>query len=111
MTDDEVDAQRPLGSFEELVLLALCAIGGAGTGMQVFRRLQQASDRFQPSSVYIVLGRMERKAYVSTQPIASARYRGGRASTLYLITGMGHAVLGDAERVRAALRGEKGSPL
>jgi len=106
--DEEQEPGRPLGSFEELILLALARASAPVTGTWVCHELNKADERFQASSVYTTLNRLERKAYTTSISIPGGKKRGGRRSRGYTITQTGRAALAHAERIRATLRGEKG---
>jgi PadR family transcriptional regulator PadR len=79
-----------IGGFELLVLLALVRLGDEAYGVTIARAIEESSKReVAVGSVYITLGRLERKGFVSSRLGEPTAARGGRAKTYFRITAAG----------------------
>ena len=93
-----------LGGFEELVLLAVAALGGDGYGVAIQEELEHnTAQTISVGAVYATLDRLERKGYVESRMGGATAERGGRRKRLYSITSPGVTAIGDARRVRTSL--------
>ena len=92
-----------LGSFEELVLLALARSGARAYGMVVRRELAEATGRdVSIGAVYSTLDRMEQKGWVSSsEPSEDERQARGRR--YFRLTAAGIAQLEQARALRRRL--------
>jgi PadR family transcriptional regulator len=93
-----------VGEFEHLVLLALVRLGNGAYGAAIRREIRERTGRdASVGTVYMALGRLEKKkmivSYVGT-PFAE---RGGRRRRHYLIDAEGQKALGRAYRALVAM--------
>ncbi|HSR67189.1 MAG TPA: helix-turn-helix transcriptional regulator [Acidobacteriota bacterium] len=96
-----------LGSFEELVLLAVAHLGGRAYGMQVRREIERRSGRSTAiGAVYATLDRMEDKSYLASCLAETAKERRGRARKYYALQPQGAQVLLRAQKLRRQMWGE-----
>jgi len=90
-----------LGEFEELTLLAVCAVKGETYGVPVQRFAEKATGRrVTMGAVYRALDRLEDKGYVRSCMGPAAPVRGGKAKRLYEATAEGAKVLKALRRTR-----------
>lgn len=83
-----------LGSFEQLVLLAVARLGDDAYGMTVRRELEARTERtVSLGAVYATLERLEQKGYVSSRPTAGGEERAGRPRRLVRIEPAGSLAL------------------
>jgi len=79
-----------LGGFELLVLLALIRVGEEAYGVQITEAIEDSCGReVSLGSVYMTLGRLERKGLVSSRLGEPTAVRGGRAKTYFRVTAKG----------------------
>jgi DNA-binding PadR family transcriptional regulator len=96
-------AREFLGGFELLVLLALIRLADEAYGVPISEAIEESSGRdVAMGSVYITLGRLERKGLVTSRLGEPTAERGGRAKTYFRITAKG---LREARRARRTLIG------
>lgn len=90
-----------LGEFEELTLLAVCAIKGDVYGVPVQQFVEKTAGRdVTMGAVYSALDRLEDKGYVRSVMGEAAQKRGGKAKRLFEATPLGVKVVKDLRRVR-----------
>jgi len=93
-----------LGEFEELSLLAVCALGDAAHALAVQAHLEDLAARaVSMGAVYSALDRLERKGLLRSSLGEPTAERGGKRKRLYQITRTGRDEVSDARRVREAL--------
>ncbi len=93
-----------LGSFEELVLLAVARAGGEGYGMTVRREIEARTGReVTIGAVYATLDRLEAKGLLSSHLTDGDAGRGGRARRIFRIERAGVDALATARETRAGL--------
>ena len=95
MPDDDL-----LGTFEQLVLLALLRLGEDAYGMTVRREIEDRAGR--PTSlgaVYATLDRLEAKGYVSSRSGEPTSERRGRAKRFFKVEPPGMEALRHTTRV------------
>ena len=79
-----------LGGFELLVLLALIRVGEEAYGVPIAEAIEDSCGReVSLGSVYMTLGRLERKGLVSSRLGEPTAVRGGRAKTYFRVTAKG----------------------
>src|SRR4051794_36696300 len=110
MPDDDL-----LGTFEQLVLLALLRLGEDAYGMTVRREIEGRARRAASlGAVYATLDRLEAKGYVSSRPGDATPQRRGRARRFFRVEPPGHAALRHTlvtlERMREGLEAD-GRPI
>lgn len=91
-----------LGTFEQIVLLAVLGLNEEAYGRAVLRALQSASgdDRsISAGAVYATLDRVEAKGLLSSRVEEGTPARGGRARRFYRLTPTGAAALSEARKV------------
>lgn len=93
-----------VGEFEHFILLALVRLGNGAYGASIRREIRERTGRdASVGTVYMTLGRLEKKKMiVSYVGIPSAR-RGGRRRKHYLIDAEGQEALGRAFRAFTAM--------
>jgi PadR family transcriptional regulator PadR len=90
-----------LGEFEELTLLAVCALKGDVYGVPVQQFVEKSTGRnVTMGAVYAALARLEDKGYVRSVMGEAAQVRGGKAKRLYEASAQGRKVLKELRRVR-----------
>ena len=90
-----------LGEFEELTLLAVCALKAETYGVPVQRFVEQATGRdVAMGAIYAALDRLEAKGFVTSTFGASTAERGGKAKRLFSVTAAGVRTLGDLKATR-----------
>jgi PadR family transcriptional regulator, regulatory protein PadR len=100
-----MEQRQQLGSFEEIVLLAVIRLGDNAYGVTISRAIGEATGK-EPSigAIYTTLERLEEKGFVSPRQGEPTPERGGRAKRYYSVTGAGQRVLDQAEWTRSRLR-------
>jgi DNA-binding PadR family transcriptional regulator len=93
-----------LGELEELVLLAVRALGGDAYGVTVQQTIATASRR-EPTlgAVYSALERLERKGLLNSHVGAGEPRPGGRRKRFFALTARGRAALEQTRDARSAL--------
>lgn len=83
-----------LGSFEQLVMLAVVRLGDNAYGMTVRRELEERTDRaVSLGAVYATLDRLENKGYVESNKVKAGSERQGRAKRMFEVKPPGFAAL------------------
>jgi DNA-binding PadR family transcriptional regulator len=83
-----------LGSFEEIVLLALIQVGEGAYGMTIRREIEQRSGRsVSIGAVYATLDRLQTKGYISSRLADPSAARRGRARRYFKIGAEGARAL------------------
>jgi DNA-binding PadR family transcriptional regulator len=103
-----------LGSFEQLVMLALLHLGDRAYGMTVRREIERRSGRaIALGAVYATLDRLEEKGYVRSYSGDGGAERGGRARRFFRVQASGVKVLRSSiatlDSLREALPGFEGA--
>lgn len=98
-----------LGSFEQLVLLALVRMKDEAYGMSVRRELEERTERtVSLGAVYATLDRLEQKGYVTASHGGANVARQGRTRRYFQITATGsQAVRRSLRTIEAVSRGTK----
>lgn len=90
-----------LGEFEELTLLAVCALKDPTYGVLVQRFVEKTTGRnVAMGPVYSALDRLEDKGYVRSFMGPSTPVRGGRSKRMFEITREGSALLKSLRQTR-----------
>ena len=101
-----------LGEFEELVLLAVAVLEGAGYGVPIAAELKQRTNRpVSLSGVHVTLYRLEEKGYVKSCLGGATAARGGRRKRLFTITALGKQTLLGMREIRNQLWSAIPTPL
>lgn len=94
-----------IGAFEELVLLAVVGLAGAGYGVTIRAELEaETGETISLGAVYATLDRLERKALVRSSVGAATGERGGRRKRVFRATPAGSSALREMQAIRARLR-------
>lgn len=95
-----------LGELEELVLLAVRAVGDDAYGVTVQQTIEaNANRRVTLGAVYSALDRLERKELVRSRMGRGEARQGGRRKRLFRLTAQGSETIVKARDARAALWG------
>jgi PadR family transcriptional regulator PadR len=90
-----------LGAFEELVLLAVQALGDAAYGASIQRTLEREARRpVSLGAVHTALERLESKGLVDSEASEPIGGRGGRRRRVFSPTRQGRTVLRETREVR-----------
>jgi DNA-binding PadR family transcriptional regulator len=90
-----------LGTFEEIVLLAVCVLGDAAYGVSVTDEINgQAGRPVHLSAVHTALYRLEEKGLLRSGLGGATPSRGGRRKRLYGVTPAGRHALREARTLR-----------
>jgi DNA-binding PadR family transcriptional regulator len=93
-----------LGEFEEMLLLAVYALGEETYAVPVQEHVERASRRpVTMGAVYAGLERLERKGFVRSITGEPTAMRGGKRKRLFGITTAGRKVLQEVRQVREHL--------
>jgi DNA-binding PadR family transcriptional regulator len=93
-----------LGTFEELVLRAVAALGDEACGANLQRLLERETRRVVSlGAVHTVLERLEAKMFLASSESAPTGGRGGRRRRLFTLTPAGKTAVREADRVRRRL--------
>lgn len=93
-----------VGEFEHFVLLALVRLGNGAYGAAIRREIRERTGRdASVGTVYMTLGRLEKKKMVVSYVGNPSPHRGGRRRRHYLIDREGEKALGRAYRAFAAM--------
>ncbi|MDQ3820984.1 MAG: PadR family transcriptional regulator [Acidobacteriota bacterium] len=93
-----------LGSFEEIVLLAVLSLGAEAYGMRIRQKVAEATERdVSIGAIYATLDRLERKGYIKSWQGEATKERGGRAKRYFKVEGAGQQALNDTSAARNKL--------
>jgi DNA-binding PadR family transcriptional regulator len=93
-----------LGEFEELLLLALQALGDEPHVVPLQQYLERAASRsVSLGAVYAGLDRLELKGFVRSALGDATAARGGKRKRLFTVTPEGKRIVKEARRVREAI--------
>jgi PadR family transcriptional regulator, regulatory protein PadR len=97
---DPRDYYAPIvGEFEHFVLLALVRLGNGAYGASIRREIRERTGRdASVGTVYMTLGRLEKKRMIVSYVGIPSPHRGGRRRKHYLIDAEGQKALGRAWR-------------
>lgn len=90
-----------LGTFEQIVLLAVLGLDDQAYGRAVLRAVQSATQEDRPISagaVYATLDRVEAKGLLASRVEQGTPARGGRARRFYRLTPTGASALTQARK-------------
>jgi DNA-binding PadR family transcriptional regulator len=97
-----VDMAELLGTFEQVVLLAVLRLGDEAYGRSILREAQTAMEQRRTVSagaVYATLDRVETKGLLASHLAEGGPGRGGRARRYYQLTPQGVSALREARRI------------
>jgi PadR family transcriptional regulator, regulatory protein PadR len=93
-----------LGEFEELVLLAVAALGQDAYGVEIKRELEtRLKERLSVGSIQSALKRMEEKGFLTSAFGEATLKRGGKRKRIYYTTSYALKVLSEMRAIRADL--------
>lgn len=94
-------SDQNLGSFEELILLAVAALAGQAYGVSVLEELKnQAGKTVTLGAIHSTLYRLEDKGFLKSEMGAPTSERGGRRKRLFSVSGSGMRALEHARTTR-----------
>ena len=102
-----------LSEFEQLAMLAVLRLGDEAYGAMIRRVLEEDADRpVSIATIYVALGRLEKRGLVRSWMSDSTPVRGGRSKRLYRVEAAGLEALRRArstlDRMWAAVESETG---
>ena len=102
---DPRDYYSPIvGEFEHFVLLALVRLGNGAYGASIRREIRERTGRdASVGTVYMTLGRLEKKKMIASYVGIPSPHRGGRRRKHYLIDAEGQKALGRSWRAFTAM--------
>ena len=90
---------RPLGEFEQVVLLAILRLNDTAYGVSIRKEIHACTRRtVAPGALYTTLDRLERKGLISSTEGEPTAERGGRSKRFYAVTKRGKTQLISALR-------------
>lgn len=95
-----------LGTFEQIVLLAVLLQGDDAYGRAILREVEQAvsgARTVAAGAVYSTLDRLESKGLLSSKLAEGTANRGGRKRRFYRVTARGSRALSDARTTLESL--------
>jgi DNA-binding PadR family transcriptional regulator len=93
-----------LGAFDLMILLALMRLGDEAYGVAIARSIEEATGRpIALATLYVILGRLERKGLVSSQLGEPTAERGGRAKRYFRVSAKGVREVRSAQHVLVSL--------
>jgi DNA-binding PadR family transcriptional regulator len=99
-------AVKTLSSQEEILLLAVLALGDNAYGVTIRRHVSRVTGKeWSIGAIYDPLYRLEQKKLVRSSLSKPTQERGGRSKRIFTITDAGKKALKDHKRVRDALWG------
>jgi len=102
---------KPLGTLELIVVLAVIRLGEAAYGLAVRRDISERTGHdYSVGAVYTTLERLETKGLVASWEAAPTPVRGGRARRQFKVTAAGQLALSEAERRAHSVWAGIGSP-
>jgi len=97
---------KPLGEFEELVLLAVCILDDNAYGITVKKEVERHSRRTTLlGAVHITLYRLQDKGLLKSELGGASEKRGNRRKRLFRITKKGMGLLRESQEVRQKMWG------
>jgi len=92
---------KPIGEFEELVLLAVCILDGNAYGIAVKNEVEKHSRRaILLGAVHITLYRLQDKGLLKSELGGASEKRGDRRKRLFRVTKKGMELLRASQEVR-----------
>lgn len=106
-----MDRNRLLGSFENLLLLAILRLDDRAYGVSIRQELiDRAEKDVAIGAIYTGLDRLEQKGFVKSWTGEPSPERGGRAKKFYRVTAQGKKALEETHRtIRRLSLGLEGS--
>ncbi len=99
-----MNANRLLGGFESLLLLAVLRLGENAYGVSIRRELRERAHKdVAIGAIYTGLERLARKGFVESRVGEPTAERGGRAKRYYRVSKAGLEVLRETQRSLSGL--------
>jgi len=99
-----MSADRSLGEFEQMVLLAALRLGDEAYGVTILAEIAERTGRTaSPGAMYTTLHRMEDKGLIRFRDGAPTPERGGRAKRFVQVTKEGRSALASAQAAYRSL--------
>ena len=94
-----------LGEFQELVLLAILALGEEAYGVSIQQKIKEVAGRdITRGALHSALSRLEEKGFLKSAFGEATKERGGRRKRLYSVTASGQNALKEAQMIRESFR-------
>ncbi|MGD1961096.1 MAG: PadR family transcriptional regulator [Fulvivirga sp.] len=94
-----------LGEFQELVLLAILALGEEAYGVSIQQKIKEVAGRdITRGALHSALSRLEEKGFLKSAFGEATKERGGRRKRLYSVTASGQNALKEARMIRESFR-------
>jgi DNA-binding PadR family transcriptional regulator len=88
-----------IGQFEQLILLAAMLLEPDAYGMEIYSKVCELADREMAlGSIYVALGRLQRKRYVASK-ISLRSVRGGKPRRYYRLLAPGARALQESVEI------------
>ena len=95
---------KPLGEFEQAILLAVLRLGEGGYGRAIREELESCTGRrVAHGPAYITLDRLESKGFVTSRLSDATDDRGGRRKRYFQVTPIGITSLRESRRALMCL--------
>lgn len=99
-----MNADRSLGEFEQIVLLAVLRLGDEAYGVTILNEIAERTGRTaSPGAMYTTLHRMEDKGLIRFREGSPTPERGGRAKRYVQVTKEGRTALASAQAAYRSL--------
>lgn len=93
-----------LGTFEQLVLLAILQLGDRAYGLEIAREIERHTERSTSrSALYVTFDRLEKKGYLASRLGDPSAERGGRPKRFVRVTRAGVRAVRDSRRTLLSL--------
>jgi DNA-binding PadR family transcriptional regulator len=87
-------SESGLGSFEEIVLLAVCVLPDEAYGARILSEIaEQTGKEVSLGAVHATLYRLQEKGFLDSNLGGATDVRGGRRKRLFRVTGAGMEIL------------------
>ena len=97
-------SKHHLGEFEEVVMLTVAILHGKAYGIAIIDELEGRLDRkVSIGALQTVLGRLEKKGYLSSEFGEATQERGGKRKRYFQVTNFGMQVLQETKEQRINL--------
>jgi DNA-binding PadR family transcriptional regulator len=101
---NEMLGTHKLGAFDLIVLLALMRLNEAAYGVSIAKTIEESTGRsVAQATLYVTLGRLERKGLIASRLGEPTAERGGRAKRYFRITAKGVREVRAAQRLFTSL--------
>ena len=97
-------SKHHLGEFEEIVMLTVGILHGEAYGLAIIDEIEKRLKRkVSIGSIQIVLRRLEKKGFLSSEFGEATKIRGGKRKRFFSLTNIGKNILEDVKEQRLGL--------